>query len=207
MRSACRLPLMCLSLMVLACSCSGPCPPGTWARFEKPLVLFEPRAPGQQAGYHVAWQSNKVMTVYFTGLQAELRPFQDKGALQASSYARLAFDVHTWLKKPFYATVRVDFRYSAALSKGCQGHIHAWMNESSMWVAPDLRRGRYDEGTRSFEFTHVFKPGDRGDLWLRLHVLRGSSREEARMALNSMDVQLLVPTRMARRITHNTRTR
>ncbi len=195
---------MSLSFMVLACSCSGPCPPGTLARFERPIVHFD--AHNRLAGYHVAPQPNRVMTVVFTGLQAELRPCVDRH-LQAISNARLVFEVKTRLKEAFYATVRVDFRYTAALAKGSRGHIHAWMNGKRMVVVPNLSGSRYDAGTQSFEFTHLFQPGDRGDLHLSLHAERSACGQAARVGLNSLDVQILVPLRMARRFkTHNTRT-
>ncbi len=203
MKRACRMTLMSLSFLVLACSCSGPCPPGTWARFERPMVHFD--VHNSLAGYHVAHQPNRVLTVVFTNLQAELQPCVQKD-LHAVSNARLMYEVRTRLKEPFYATVRVDFRYSAALSQGCHGGIRAWMNGKRMAVVPVVKDSRYEDSTQSFEFTHLFQPGERGDLHLSLHVERSACGQAARVGLNSLDVQLLVPPRRAQPLTHNTRT-
>lgn len=204
------LGLIVLPCMLLACGCCGPCPSpsppagGTLARFERPVVLFG--AHDRRAGYHVRCQSNRAVTVVFSNLQAELRPYGERD-LQAVSHARLVFAVQPAMKEPFYARVRVDFRYAAAFSAGAGGGIRACMNGRRMVVRPALTSSRrYDAGTQSFEFTHLFLPGERGDLDLSLHAERGAWNQAARVGLSSLDVQLLVPPRMARRFKSNTRT-
>lgn len=203
--AASRLRLMgLLAIAVLACSCSGPCPPGTLARFEKPVVRFG--GHNRLARHHVAEQQpNHAVTVVFANLQAQLEPCKDS-SLRAVSYASLNFGVKSRLQEPFLGTIRVDFRYAAALAKGTHGSIHACLDGRPITVLPDLTHGRYPAGIQSFELTRLFHPGSPALLELSLHVARTTRAQAAHLGLGSVDVQLLVPPRMARRFKSTTRT-